>query len=149
MGFLVREATPGEEDQVIGMYEWLFEPPGHRPPGWRAERAVSRLREAIDSEDSAVLVCERDDRFVGLCTVYLDLNSVRYGRRCWVEDLAVDPDLRSQGIGATLLDAAGDWARERGATHLGLYTADARKDAQRFYARRDPIATGVNYVWAL
>jgi len=149
MDFEIRQARVGEEERVLAMYEWLFEPPGYQPPGWRAERAVGRVREAIESEGSAVFVAEQDDRFVGLCTAYLDLNSVRYGQRCWVEDLAVDPSLRSNGVGAALLDAAGDWAREHGATHLGLYTAEARKDAQRFYVRRDPIAAGVNYTWAL
>ena len=38
-------------------------------------------------------------------------------------------------MGKALLDAAKDWARERGATHLELDSAEARKDAHRFYER--------------
>ena len=43
--------------------------------------------------------------------------------RCWVEDLAVNPEHRSQGVGKALLDAAKEWARERGATHLSSTAA--------------------------
>ena len=55
---------------------------------------------------------------MGVCTVYLDIRSVRFGDRAWVEDLSVHPDHRSQGVGKALLDAAKDWGRARGATHL-------------------------------
>jgi GNAT superfamily N-acetyltransferase len=74
---------------------------------------------------------------------------LRYGLRCWVEDLAVDPSRRSRGIGKALLDAAKAWAAERGATHLELDTGIARGDAQRFYEREAPIAKGISYSWSL
>ncbi len=96
-----------------------------------------------------VLIAEEDGEVLGICTAYLDLNSVRYGLRCWVEDLAVSPEHRSSGIGGQLLDAAEAWARERGATHLELDTGLARSDAQRFYKRRGPATTGYSYSWEL
>ena len=86
---------------------------------------------------------------LGFCTAYLELNSVRFGPRCWVEDLAVSPEHRSQGVGGRLLDTASDWARERGATHLELDTGIARADSQRFYERREPAAKGYSYTWQL
>lgn len=151
MEFAIRQARAGEEERVLAMYEWLFEPPGYRPPQWDEERALAALREAVESPGSAVFVAELEEqgRLVGLCTAYLELNSVRYGQRCWVEDLVVNPDHRSQGIGDALLDAASDWARARGATHFELDTGKARVDAQRFYERRDPTTVGVAYSWVL
>ena len=98
--------------------------------------AVERLRRAATG-GSVVLVARADAAVDGICTTYLDLDSVRFGSRAWVENLAVDP-ARSLGIGKRLLDAAKDWARERGATHLELDSAHARTDAQRFYEREDP-----------
>ncbi len=136
-------------EAVLALYEWLFAPPGARPPGWEEKRAAAALAEAIGSRDACVLVAERVEALVGLCTAYLDLESVRFGLRCWVEDLAVDPGHRSSGIGGALLDAAAAWARERGATHLELDTALARTDAQRFYERRRPAITGYSYSWPL
>jgi GNAT superfamily N-acetyltransferase len=84
-----------------------------------------------------------------LCTAYLDLESVRFGLRCWVEDLVVEAGHRSRGAGGALLDAAADWARKRGATHLELDSALARSDAQRFYRRREPAIIGYSYSWRL
>ena len=77
------------------------------------------------------------------------MNSVRFGCRCWVEDLVVDPERRSEGVGKALLDAAKDWARERGATHLELDSGDARLDAHRFYEREAPSWTSRQFAWEL
>ncbi len=74
---------------------------------------------------------------------------MRFGYRAWVEDLAVDPGHRSRGIGARLLAAARDWARERGATHLELDSADARTDAHRFYEREGAGYRSVSFGWEL
>ena len=132
------------------MFAWLFEPPGYTPRGWDEERARTALAEAIDTPASAVLVAEAEGgELIGVVSAYLDLNSIRFGRRCWVEDLAVAPGRRSTGIGAALLEAAKAWASERGATHLELDTGVARHDAQRFYERQGPIAKGYSYTWAL
>jgi GNAT superfamily N-acetyltransferase len=84
-----------------------------------------------------------------VCTVSLDLRSIRFGLRAWVEDLAVDPARRSSGVGKALLDAAKAWGRARGATHLELDSGDARADAHRFYERERPDWAGRCYGWAL
>jgi GNAT superfamily N-acetyltransferase len=145
----VREALPEEVERVLGMYEWLFAPPGSVPPRWDPERAREAIAAAIADPEAAVLVAEHRGELLGLCTAYLELNSVRFGARCWVEDLAVSPEHRSQGIGGKLLDAAESWARQRGATHLELDTGLAREDAQRFYERRGPSTKGYSYSWQL
>jgi GNAT superfamily N-acetyltransferase len=149
MRIQVREALPAEVERVLGMYEWLFPPPGYVPPNWDTERARQAIAKAIADEAAAVLVAERRGQLLGFCTAYLELNSVRFGQRCWIEDLAVSPEHRSQGIGGALLDAAGDWARERDATHLELDTGLDRTDAQRFYDRRRPASKGYSYSWRL
>lgn len=149
MDVIVREAVEGEEERILPLYEWLFGEPGYVPPGWDPQRARRALAEAIAAPESAVLIAEDGEEPIGLCTTYLELNSVRFGRRCWVEDLAVDPRRRSQGVGGRLLDAAADWARERGATHIELDTGLARADAQRFYMRREPDSVGYSYSWRL
>ena len=59
------------------------------------------------------------------------------------------PKARSKGVGKALLDAAKAWARERGATHLELDTAESRSDAQRFYERERPSWRSIFYAWEL
>ena len=145
----IREAEPAEVERVLGMYEWLFAPPGSVPPRWDVERARESIAGAIADPDASVLVAEHRGELLGLCTAYLELNSVRFGPRCWVEDLAVSPGHRSQGVGKALLDAAKDWARGRGATHLELDSADTRADAHRFYEREAPSWTSRCFAWEL
>ena len=62
-------------------------------------------------------------------------------------DLAVDPDLRSRGIGATLLAAARQWAAGRGASHLELDSAETRTDAHRFYEREGAADRSICFGW--
>jgi GNAT superfamily N-acetyltransferase len=150
MAVEIRAALTGEERSMVPLYDWLFEPPGSRPAAWDERRAAVALRQAIESHDACVLVAaEAGGTWVGFCTGYLDLHSVRFGYRAWVEDLAVAPGHRSQGIGALLLGAARDWARARGATHLELDSAEARADAHRFYERERADYRSICFGWQL
>jgi GNAT superfamily N-acetyltransferase len=145
----IRSARPGEEESLVPLYEWLFAPPGSRPAAWDERRAAVALRAAIDSHDACVLVADDDGDLVGICTGYQDLHSVRFGYRAWVEDLAVHPERRSEGVGAALLDAARAWGRERGATHLELDSAEVRADAHRFYEREGAQYRSMCFGWEL
>jgi GNAT superfamily N-acetyltransferase len=161
-GIEIRAARPDEVERLIPLYEWLFAPPGSVPPQWDQRRAAVALGEAIGSHDACVLVAVEQDTglgreaeearggaLVGFCTAYQDLHSVRFGYRAWIEDLAVDPERRSRGIGKALLDAAKAWARERGATHLELDSAESRRDAHRFYEDEHPSWRSISYAWEL
>jgi GNAT superfamily N-acetyltransferase len=145
----IREAEVGEEEQILPLWEWLFAPPGEKPDAWEPEHARKAITEAIVSPGSAILVADEGGRLVGFCTAYLDFDSVRFGRRCWVEDLAVDPERRSRGIGAALLDAAKEWARGAGASHLELDSGLARTDAHRFYEREGAVGQSYSFHWPL
>ena len=145
---MIRSATPDESPARVAAYEWLVAPPGARPAQWDAERAAERLG-ALIAGAGEVLVAGHDGTIVGICTVTIDLESVRFGRRAWVEDLAVHPDHRSAGHGKALLDAAKDWGRERGATHLELDSGIARAEAHRFYEREGPSWTSTCFGWEL
>jgi GNAT superfamily N-acetyltransferase len=148
--FTVRAARPDDVESIPALYEWLFAPPGSRPPAWDPRRAAVALRQAIESHDACVLLAETEaGEPVGFCTGYQDLHSVRFGYRAWVEDLAVDPGHRSQGVGKALLDAAKAWARERGATHLELDSGLERTDAHRFYEREGAEYKSLSFGWTL
>ena len=135
----IRAAREDEVPDLLRLYEWLFAPPGGSPTCWDDARAAVAMRQAIESHDSVVLVAEAERRAASASAP-----ATRTCTRCasataaWVEDLAVAPARRSEGIGKALLDAAKAWAQERGATHLELDTGEARPDAHRFYEREGP-----------
>lgn len=143
---MVREARADEAMAVVTCYAWLFAPPGSVPPQWDGAVAAVRVRGLIESDRAVVLVT---DDLSGFCTVALDLPSVRFGQRAWIEDLAVDPARRSEGLGKQLLDAAKTWAREHGASHVELDSGDGRLEAHRFYEREQPTWTSRCFGWWL
>jgi GNAT superfamily N-acetyltransferase len=147
-GVAIRLATSSDAERLLEPFTWLFAPPGSRPPDWSEEHALPRIGQTIESSSSVILVA--DDAaagVVGFATVYLDIVSVRFGQRAWLEDLAVHPAFRSRGIGARLLAAARSWAAEGGATHLELESGEGRVDAHRFYRREDVSLTARCFIW--
>jgi GNAT superfamily N-acetyltransferase len=145
----VRAALADDVPEVVAGYQWLFDPPGSKPQDWDPGVAAERLAAVIAASSSTAFVAEDADRIIGLCTVYRDIDSVRFGQRAWVEDLAVDPDARSEGIGRRLLDAAKDWAREHGASHLELESGLPRTDAHRFYDREGAASRSYSFSFPL
>jgi ribosomal protein S18 acetylase RimI-like enzyme len=51
----------------------------------------------------------------------------------YLAELYVVPDLRGRGLGRALLEAAMDLARERGADHIDLNTAESDTAARGLY----------------
>jgi GNAT superfamily N-acetyltransferase len=146
---VIRPARDGDVYNLVAAYDWLFAPPGARPPAWDEVRAAERLRRLIAAPDGEVFVADVDGAIVGICTVAFGIESVRFGRCAWVEDLAVHADHRSAGHGKGLLDAAKDWGRAHGADYLQLDSGDARVDAHRFYEREQPSSRSRSFRWNL
>lgn len=133
----IRTATDGDVDAVVDLIDELFDPPGVRPPHYECESARQRVAACLQSATSdALLACASDGTPVGLATVYIDVLSIRQGRRCWVEEIVVSSRCRSQGVGAALLRAADAWARDKGCSHLELHSGLGRKDAHGFYLKQ-------------
>jgi len=130
----IRPARFDDEAEVIPLIEELFVTPGSKPRDYSRERAAEAFRGAVSNDRADVLLAFGGGRAVGLASVYVDIFSIRYGRRCFVEDLVVLPDQRGKGVGAQLLEAACDWGRRFGCEHLQLNSGNGRGDAHRFYA---------------
>jgi GNAT superfamily N-acetyltransferase len=143
----IRSATVADERAVLELMEQLFEPPGGRPPDYSRERAAFGFRWAVEQPAADVLVALDGGRLVGLASVYRDIESIRYGPRTWLQDLVVERDARSQGVGKALLAAAAEWAGERGCTHLELASGIGRVDAHRFYEREGMVKSYDFMLW--
>lgn len=150
MSVQVRRLLHGAESEFVTGLEWLFDPPGSRPPGWDRSRAVERTALLLADENVALFAARSpEDRVVGVVSVYLDILSVRFGRRASIEDLAVHPGWRSRGVGADLLAVAKAWAEEHGADYLFLESGVARTDAHRFYLRHGATHAAAAFRWTM
>ncbi|TMB67507.1 MAG: GNAT family N-acetyltransferase [Chloroflexi bacterium] len=131
----IRPATLEDEEAACYLREQLFEPPGSMPPGYTRERFSAAFRWAVEQTNADVLLAFDGDAAVGLTSVYADIQSLGFGPKCWLQDMVVDKERRSQGIGALMMAVAESWAREHGLTHIELSSNAGRADAHRFYER--------------
>ena len=145
MTVTIRAAALADQEAVLDLMEQLFESPGGTPADYSRERARLGFKWAIEREMSDVLLAFVDGKLVGLSSVYVDMESIRYGRRCWLQDLVADRERRSGGVGKALLEASATWARERGCTHLELASGAGRVDAHRFYEREGMVKSAHFY----
>ncbi|MGX7671357.1 GNAT family N-acetyltransferase [Plantactinospora sp. DSM 117369] len=148
MNIQIRRLRQGAEAEFVRGLEWLFDPPGSRPPDWDRDRAVERTVQVLADENVALFEARsHQDQLVGVASVYLDILSVRFGRRASIEDLAVHFEWRSRGVGASLLTTARAWAHEQGADYVFLESGVARTEAHRFYLREGATHTAAAFRW--
>ena len=97
-------------------------------------KARSFLAERIERDESLILLA-RDEAGAGagFTQLYPLFSSVRAVRTWLLNDLFVASASRRQGVAASLLKAAAEQARERGAASLSLSTALDNAPAQALY----------------
>lgn len=104
-----------------------FEDPSRVDDYWSAVEETRRER-------GDVMVAEVDGEVVGVCQVIIFQHFQHAGAWCCeIESVHVRSDMRSRGIGASLLLAAEELARDRGCYRIQLTSRNVREDAHRFY----------------
>jgi len=105
--------------------------------GHADERDIRALYEAVLADrDQRLLVAEDGGRLVGSAHVMVLRHIGRsLPRSAVVEGVVVDPAYRRKGVGAALMRAAAETAREVGCYKLSLTSNLARTGAHRFYNR--------------
>lgn len=91
------------------------------------------LRFIEPSEDGLLLGAWLGDELVGHACLYWTFSSLIAAETVLMHDLFVVEDVRGQGIGRALIEAAAGIARERGAHQLEWSTAPDNITAQRLY----------------
>jgi ribosomal protein S18 acetylase RimI-like enzyme len=91
----------------------------------------------IDADpNNELIVGELDGKVVGMLQLtFTPSISFQGSRRCTVESVRVDSELRGHGIGREMMHWAIERAHERGCRSMQLTTNLDRVDAHRFYER--------------
>ena len=98
------------------------------------QRAHDWLQTRMQSNESVVLLAEREGRACGFTQLYPMFSSVRTSRLWILNDLFVAQDARRAGVARALLDAAARFAREDGAAGIMLETHRDNGPARALYA---------------
>jgi ADP-ribose pyrophosphatase YjhB (NUDIX family)/GNAT superfamily N-acetyltransferase len=123
---LIRRSRSDDEASILRLLKLIPANQDLTESDIRAARLRFRESTSLD-----VLVAEHQGEIAGF--LVLSYVSALTGLRAWVDDIAVDPELRRQGIGQSLVEAAIQRASRRGATHLFMDTSRGGPDVQRFY----------------
>jgi len=110
----------------------LFAELGYDVP---VDALVQRLK-AFDAPGEGVIVAEDPSspgRLLGTATLHLTPVLHRAGPVGRVSALVVDSTVRGRGIGRALMQAAEQWAAERGCVLMEVTSNMRRADAHRFY----------------
>jgi len=128
-------------DEIVEAFQRLVpQLSSSNPPPTRAE-----LEDLVGSRASILLGVrdpDRDNMLVGSLT--LAVFRVPTGIRAWIEDVVVDGESRSKGIGELLTRAAIECAKEEGAVTVDLTSRPSREAANRLYVRVGFVARQTN-----
>ena len=120
-------------ERLVGLLDLLFTiEADFRPDPARQQQGLALL---LDDERARVLVAERADGVVGMCTGQLVVSTAEGGPALLVEDVVVDANHRGRGVGRALLAALADRARGRGVRRLQLLADGTNGPALAFYDR--------------
>lgn len=105
---------------------------------WPAKpRPRGRYRGDLADPHAAVFLARQDGQPVGTVQVRIydtsDQSMMLVRRRAYVEDLVVDERCRRQGVGRALMEAATEWAEDRGVSQVVLTVWQGNEAAQHLY----------------
>ncbi len=125
----LEEATQYSEELLLGVRRLCTELAPAVPA-----LTPERLRQILAGDACRLLVARaQDGALVGM--LLLASYPIPTGRRFWIEDVAVAPEARGEGVGEALVRRALELARAAGAETVDLTCRPARAAANRLYRR--------------
>jgi ribosomal protein S18 acetylase RimI-like enzyme len=125
----VRRATPGDAPQVARLLHDFQREYDDQSPG--VEALEERYEELIRNKEMIVLLVGEGP--AGFAQLRFRPWVYSAGLHSYLEELYVVPDLRGNGLGRALLDAAMETARAEGAEQMELGTSEDDTAARKLY----------------
>ena len=126
----------GEVARLLHDFNTEFDTPS---PG--VEVLAARLRVLLAGDETFAILAGAPPAAVAVALVTLRPNVWYDGRVALLDELYVEPHLRSRGIGSAVVDLLMATARERGVDLIEINVDEGDVDAQRFYERHGFAAT--------
>ena len=134
---LIRNSNPNDTDSVYSLLCIIANlHKNGRPdmfPDLISKYTPQEVYERLSKDENGVFVAEQDGRVVGY--VFCDIIKEGNGLTLYIDDLCVDPEVRSCGVGRMLIDRAKEYAKEKNCGFLMLNVWEFNENAVAFYEK--------------
>jgi GNAT superfamily N-acetyltransferase len=127
---VIQQATIYDLDRLAPLFDAYRQFYGQRSD---VPAARAFLLDRFSHFESIIFIAFRDREAVGFAQLYPSFSSISVARIYVLSDLFVASQIRKQGAGRQLLEAAADFGRAAGACQLMLETAKTNLTAQALY----------------
>jgi len=133
MDVLIRPAKTADIPRMCGLLSELFSIESDFSPDLQKQATGLSLLLNDKSDLSIVLVAEKDDEIIGMCSVQTLISTAEGGPVGLLEDLIVRKDSRGNGIGTRLLSEILGWCATKDISRLQLLRDLDNERALKFY----------------
>jgi GNAT superfamily N-acetyltransferase len=126
-------AGPADLPQIVRLLRGQFEE--HAIPA--ADEGLAKAAGGMleDPARGDILLASVDGRAVGIAVLAYSWTLEHGGLSCWLDELYVEPALRSKGIGRAMLRSAMEHVKARGAAAIDLEVVEGHERAANLYVR--------------
>jgi GNAT superfamily N-acetyltransferase len=125
-------ATLADLDELVHLLNVLFTQDIEFEPDFIRQRIGLELI-ILNREIGEILVMKMDGKAIGMVSLLYSISTALGGKVATLEDMVIDPGCRAQGLGKELLNAAIEFAHQRGCLRITLLTDFDNDRAIRFY----------------
>ena len=128
--FIIKEATV-EDSEKIGEVFDLYRQFYKKDPDKII--SIEYIKQRLTNKESTIFFVEEDNVCIGIVQLYVTFDSLELSKKIILYDLFVRSEYRNKGIGAMLMNASKDFAKNNGISGIELSTAISNGTAQRLY----------------
>ena len=133
---IIRQARISDIDALVVLLKDLFSIEEDFTFSESIQRRGLRMM-LCDQKNACIIVAEKNQKVVGMCSAQLLVSTAEGGRVAFVEDMIVARPFRREGIGKKILLSIEKWADEQDAKRLQLLADQNNMPALRFYEKMD------------
>lgn len=123
----IRRITLNDLDRVFELLNELYE------NKLKYEIFERSYKLKLNDENSYYIVAIEDNKIIGVLTSELQVKLHRAKKQSFIEDLIVDKDHRSKGVGKALLENAVEYAKNNDCEVIELTSYIKNENAHKFY----------------
>ena len=110
----IQKATESDAKRTVGLIKALLDELDGTPVDWDTDKAESLCKEMIEAEDYVVFhYVNNEGDVVGLVTIAETESLYAGGKIGLIQELYIMPAMRSKKLGASLIEKAIDYGRDR------------------------------------